>query len=296
MLGGLLFFSWLIVNILTWGVREDAVDMAHHIEDIERFLATASERQQSTVKSDLEPSEQPQMAYDVEYFIFDPNGLSVIDWKRLGLSERQIRVIKNYEAKGGRFQKKEDLKKIYSLHDRDYIRLEPYIRIPVTEPAPNLNTVSKDASSADAEEKSMAADLSARVTIELNATDSLALQRLPGIGPVYASRIVRFRDRLGGFYDVSQLMDVYGMDTMRFNGLKPYVYVDSSRVEKIGVNSADYEQLKNHPFITPKLANAIVQYRKQHGPYRSLSDLWQIAIMDDVIFRKIVPYLTLSND
>lgn len=295
-LGGLLFVLWLIVGVLTWGVREDTVDMARHIEDIERFLATASERKQSTVKSDLEPSEPTGVAYDVEYFFFDPNGLSVTDWKRLGLSERQIRVIKNYEAKGGRFQKKEDLKKIYSLHDRDYIRLEPYIRIPVTEPTPNLNAVSQNASSTHVEEKSMAADLSARVAIELNATDSLALQRLPGIGPVYASRIVRFRDRLGGFHDVSQLLDVYGMDTMRFNGLKSFVYVDSNHVKKIGINSADYEQLKDHPFINPKLANAIVQYRKQHGPYRSLSDLWQIAIMDDVIFRKIVPYLTLSND
>lgn len=281
-LGVLLFLFWLIPKLLPSG-DPDAIDMAKHIQEIESFLASADEQRQFAAKTDsvLIGRERPKI--NVDYFTFDPNGLSAADWMRLGLSEGQIQVIKNYEAKGGQFREKADLKKIYSLSDKDYTRLEPYIRIPSR----------KSTRAVDSMPKSVA---SPSLFIELNATDSIELQLLPGIGSVYASRIVRFRDRLGGFHQVSQLMDVYGMDTARFDGLKEYIYVDSSRVKKIKINSVGYERLRDHPFISPKLAHAMVQYRKQHGPYQLLSDLLQIAIIDDGIFRKIVPYLTLSDD
>src|SRR5690606_22870717 len=154
---------------------------------------------------------------------------------------------------------------IYSLSDKDYTRLEPYIRIRSADSARNVDTLFESE-----------LRLSPQLSIELNATDSIELQLLPGIGPVYASRIIRFRDRLGGFHHISQLMDVYGMDTTRFQGLKEHDFIDSNHVEQIEVNLADYERLRHHPFISPRLANAMVQYRKQHGPYQSLSDLLHI--------------------
>ncbi len=283
-LGVLLLLFWLISTLLPYGDR-DAIDMTKHIQEIESFLASVDERRSSIAHTDSASVGRERPKMDVTYFTFDPNGLSVADWRRLGLSEGQIRVIKNYEAKGGKFRKKADLKKIYSVSDKDYARLEPYIRIESLEPPQDVLTVRQDTQR-----------MPRQLIVELNATDSLELQRLPGIGSVYSSRIVRFRDRLGGFHHVSQLMDVYGMDTARFEGLKEYIYVDSSRVKKIKINLADYERLRSHPLIGSKLANAMVQYRKQHGPYESLSDLLQIAIMDDEIFRKIVPYLTISDD
>lgn len=296
-LGVLLFALWLISRFSPWDDSSQTTDMASRIEEIEDFLANVTEQPRSSaVYAESKSIQQQAPATKAEYFVFDPNGLSVSDWKRLGLSERQVRVIKNYETKGGRFWKKEDLKKIYSLSDDDYTRLEPYIRIRSTDPKRNADIIPRSALWVDTDEKMAAKDVSPRMSVELNTTDSLELQQLPGIGPVYASRIIRFRDRLGGFHHLSQLMEVYGMDTLRFDGLKEHIYVDSSRVEKIEINLADYERLRTHPFISPKLANAIVQYRKQHGPYRSFSDLLQIAIMNERIFRKIVPYLTISND
>ena len=283
-LGVLLFFFWLTLKLLP-ADDGDPIEMAKHIREIEHFVATVDEPRQSVAEADPASTHRKKQRIDVEYFAFDPNGLSVADWKRLGLSEGQVRVIKNYEAKGGRFRKKEDLKKIYSLSDKDYMRLEPYIRIRSADSARNVDTLFESE-----------LRLSPQLSIELNATDSIELQLLPGIGPVYASRIIRFRDRLGGFHHISQLMDVYGMDTTRFKGLKEHVFIDSNHVEKIEINLADYERLRDHPFISPKLANAMVQYRKQHGPYQSLSDLLQIAIMDEGIFRKIVPYLMISDD
>lgn len=284
-LGVLLFLCWGVPRLLPQEGSDEA-DMAGHIREIERFLMAADEPQNT--KANAAPSavySKQKPTPEVTYFTFDPNDLPVSDWKKLGLSEGQIRVIKNYEAKGGRFWKKEDLRKIYSISENDYVRLAPYIRVRSTPRKRTSDTVG------DVMPRTVP-----RISIALNATDSIALQQLPGIGPVFASRIIRFRDGLGGFHHLSQLMDVYGMDTARFSGIKPYVNVDSNQVKKIALNKADYQRLRRHPFIRSKLANAIVQYRKQHGPYQSLSDLLQIAIMDEENFRKIVPYLTISDD
>ncbi|SEL88372.1 helix-hairpin-helix domain-containing protein [Parapedobacter koreensis] len=285
-LGVLLLAAWIAPYLYrAWSTPEDTA-LSAHIDDIERFLATASE-----------PAPAADRIAAAEYFPFDPNGLAVVDWKRLGLSDRQVRMIKNYEAKGGRFRRREDLKKIYAINASDYARLEPYIRIKAAAiyGEPDSATVPSDGGRPPAD-RSREMVVEEKLYLDLNTADSLDLQALPGIGPVYASRIVRFRDRLGGFHQAEQLLDVYGFDTLRYDGLKTYVYVDTTKVTKIALNLADYAQLNNHPFISAKLANLIIQYRKQHGPYRALTDLLRIAIMDEEIFRKIVPYLTIAND
>ncbi|WP_379020355.1 ComEA family DNA-binding protein [Parapedobacter deserti] len=274
-------------------VSEDT-DISAHIDKVEHFLSTATPKSPRRIDSTSQLLDVVTHLENIDYFTFDPNGLPAVEWKRLGLSDRQIRVIKNYEAKGGHFRVKEDLKKIYSIGDSDYARLAPYIHIPVKSPGQEAAPPTEHSESA----KKITPILKERtaLAIELNTADSTDLQQLPGIGPVYASRIVRFRNRLGGFHHVSQLMDVYGFDTLRFDGLKKFVHVDTSLVKKIALNTADYEALKAHPFISPKLANLIVQYRKQHGPYRATHDLLQIAVMDEENFRKIAPYVTLSDD
>lgn len=281
----ILLLLWLSPHLYRTVKTDDHIDLSLHIRDIEQFLA--SDKTDVTV-ANVQKDLHLVATTEPEYFVFDPNGLSIVDWKRLGLSERQIRMIKNYEAKGGRFRKPEDVAKIYAISEADYVRLAPYIRIKTPDERPVLSEVQ------EAVDKPLAGH--AVLHLELNTADSLTLQYLPGIGPVFASRIVRFRDHLGGFHHISQLLEVYGFDSIRFDGLKDHVYVDATKVTQISVNTANYEQLNDHPFISPKLANAIVQYRKQHGLYRSLEELLNIAIMDERNFRKIAPYLSISDD
>ena len=135
-----------------------------------------------------------------------------------------------------------------------------------------------------------------RLFIELNKTDSIELQQLRGIGPVFASRIVRFRDLLGGFHDKSQLLQVYGMDEERYGAIEESVHVDKALIQKININTADYQSLVKHPFVSPKQANVIVQYRIQHGNYNDTGDLLKIATIGEDFLRKIAPYLTVSDD
>ncbi|WP_257667640.1 helix-hairpin-helix domain-containing protein [Parapedobacter tibetensis] len=301
-LGVFLLVLWSVPYLFQVYHANENEDISARIRDIEHFLSSTNDSI-SIIDKDkaIAASPNPVAHFDeITYFMFDPNGLAIVDWKRLGLSDRQIRMIKNYEAKGGRFRKNEDLKKIYAINEADYARLAPYISIKdiqVKATANDENSMGQP----ETQTRQYAASphvamMQKTLLIDLNATDSLELQQLPGIGPVYASRIVRFRDLLGGFHNVSQLMAVYGFDSVRFDGLKEYVYVDTTSVEKMALNVADYDQLKNHPLISPKLANAIVRYRQQHGHYRSLEDLLRIVIVDEEIFCKIAPYLTISND
>ncbi|WP_262248252.1 ComEA family DNA-binding protein [Parapedobacter soli] len=291
----LLLILWGALRVFPLRRNMPAYDISRQAAEIDRFLITLHESTTAANHHGGAPESRGGriLTDEVTLFPFDPNGLSIEDWQRLGLSERQAQVIKNYEAKGGRFRKKEDLRKMYTLSDADYARLEPYIEIKET-----VDDGGRKSMTAFATRQSAAAPAAEeqRLHLDLNEADSLELQYLPGIGPVFASRIVRFRERLGGFHHVEQLMQVYGFDTARFEGLEAHVYVDTAKVRKIPLNKADYQHFRDHPLITHKLANAIVQYRKQHGSYASIGDLLNIAIVDEQILLKIAPYLTLTDD
>ncbi len=204
-------------------------------------------------------------------FPFDPNTLSIDQWKRLGLRERQAAVILHFESKGGRFYRKEDLKKIYAITPADYSRLEPYINIPGS-----IIEIKK---------------LKPGETQELNRSDSAKLTELNGVGPSFAVRIIRYRDRLGGFYRKEQLKEIYGIDSVKYQEISNSVTVNPRLVKKINVNIISFDQLRLFPYFTYKQVNAIIQYRAQHGSYRSIEDLKNIAILDEQTLQKAAPYL-----
>ncbi len=215
------------------------------------------------------------------YFNFDPNLLPESDWRKLGLSEKQIRVIKNYEAKGGRFYRKEDVQKMYVISKEKYRELEPYIHI-----EPNRFENRK-------EKPGTQSALAKFIQIDLNTADSLSLQQIRGIGPAFASRIIRYRDRLGGFHAMVQLKEVYGVDSLKYAQWLPHLTL-SKNLKRISINSADFESLKKHPYLNYKQINALIQYRKQHGPFSNLQSLGKVGIISEENLRKIAPYLNFE--
>ncbi|MCQ2137247.1 MAG: helix-hairpin-helix domain-containing protein [Bacteroidales bacterium] len=165
----------------------------------------------------------------VESFPFDPNTVSLEDLVRLGLSERQAESIENYRSKGGKFRVKEDFKKMYVVTDSLYERLEPFIDIP---------------------------------KVELNSADSTALVSLRGIGPYYARKIIEYRESLGGFYAVDQLLEVYGMDEERFAPLRECVKADASLIRPLDIWTLPEDSLARHPYLGRSGARSIVRFRR----------------------------------
>lgn len=218
-------------------------------------------------------------------FYFDPNTLSAEGWQELGLSARTARTIQKYLAMGGRFQKPEDIGKIYGLKKREFERLLPFVRISKKEETPidrkSLPAVPvKNIDPAYPPEK-----------VFINSADTSAFIALPGIGQKLAGRIVNFRKLLGGFYSVDQISEVYGLSDSVFQQIKPFLECQSGDIKKININTADIIELKAHPYIKYQLANAVIRYRTQHGRFEGAKDLKKVHLISDDLLKKLEPYI-----
>ena len=218
-------------------------------------------------------------------FEFDPNILPAAGWKSLGLHDRTIKTIINYRTKGGKFYNPEDLKKIWGMPEGFYAHVENYIRVTSIE---KKNDFRSDYPRPVYEKKER--NIS---SVNVNADDTTAFIALPGIGSKLAYRITNFRDKLGGFYSVEQIKETYGLPDSTFQKIKPYLNVNADAVKKLNINTATKEELRVHPYIKWNLANAIVEYRNQHGSYKNLEELKNIVLVDEMNFNKIAPYLSL---
>lgn len=283
----------LLLLILTWFLPSFfSPDQSFDQENFESFKKEIAlfEQEANVQKAEKEnvPASyhqqdfsSPATAEKIVLFYFDPNTLQQEDWKKLGLKDKTIRTILNYVSKGGKFFKPEDLSRIYGLSNNDYERLLPYVRI-----------VEKEKKVYIAQEKSFTTprNNSNAAQININTADTLAFIALPGIGSKLANRIINFRQKLGGFYKLEQIGEVFGLADSTFQKIKPKLICKASDIQQININSATIEQLKAHPYIKYQIGNAVIQYRNQHGNFQSVADLKQIQIITDEVFEKIVPY------
>lgn len=225
-----------------------------------------------------------------ELFEFDPNTLDANGWKRLGVREKTINTIQNFLARGFTFRRPEDIKKVYGLNAKDAEKFIPYIHIAQKESYTN-NSFANDSRPVYTPN----APAAARKTriIDVNTADTSALILLPGIGSKLASRIVNFRQKLGGFSTVAQLGETYGVPDSTFQKIKVYMKCDNPTLKTININTADINLLRTHPYLRWNIANAIINYRQQHGNYKMVEDLRKIDIITDDLYNKIAPYLVI---
>ena len=131
--------------------------------------------------------------------------------------------------------------------------------------------------------------------IDINTADTLEWQRLPGIGPGFARRIVKFRNALGGFYEVRRVSECYGLPDSTFQKIQPFLKIGDSSLNFLDLNLTDEKSLAAHPYIRYKLARLIVQYRSMNAGFSKVSDLRKLPLVDDVIYRKIEHYIMVKH-
>lgn len=125
---------------------------------------------------------------------------------------------------------------------------------------------------------------------DINLATPEELQQIKGIGPVYSSRIVKYRDLLGGFSKTDQLKEVYGLNDTTIHEILQHFTIQSPP-KKIPINSDSVKILATHPYITYDLAWIIINYRKQNGDILSFEDLQKIKAIDEETLSRIRPYL-----
>ncbi len=173
-----------------------------------------------------------------EPFLFDPNYVTKDELVKLGMTHSQASVLISYRERGGKFRRAEDLKKIYSVTEEFYNKVINYIEI--SESYEETKLLPK---------------------IEINCADSAELIKLPGIGPYYASRIISYRKRLGGFINPIQLMEIPGVDSSRFALFANRVWADTTLIKKKDLNTVTYDELSKDPYIGSYKARHILRFR-----------------------------------
>lgn len=355
--GLLVLFVLLILAItahitLPLFIKEQPGDFSNFIAEVEAFErrqtnARDSIARRAEVNSDL----VQQSAGHIQPFYFDPNNLPEEEWTRLGLSEQQIGVIKNFESKGGRFRSADDLSRMYSISSAEFKVLKPFIVIKTAEETESKtlqpfvfdpNTIPEKALVGMGLEERVAKSIvyyrnkggqfrtaadfqkiyglkeadflvlepfiriegldrlppedfpeAYNIIVDLNLADSLDLQQLSGIGPSFASRIIKYRDLLGGYCRKEQLLEVFGMDSIRYERIAGNVVVSDKDVKKININAATLKELMAHPYIEFYLAKSIVSHRNTIKKYSTLEELKDASLIYEDLYNKIAPYLTL---
>ncbi|NCA85616.1 MAG: hypothetical protein EOM83_08585 [Clostridia bacterium] len=253
-------------------------------EDFEKIYAISKEdyallKPYIIISQDNRYKDESAKAKKTILFPFDPNDADSLQLITLGLNTYQTANVLKYRRAGGVFTVKKDFSKIYGMDANIYKDLEKYILLP----------------SVSAEAPAIAKSVNQLDLIEINTADTLQLRQLKGIGQVYASRIANYREKLGGFFDKSQLLEIYGIDTSRFVLFAPQVVVDKSFIRRININEATFDDLLDHPYLEFYLVKEIFNYRDAVGAFDSVAQLKDISLIYDQLYFKIAPYLTVTK-
>lgn len=130
--------------------------------------------------------------------------------------------------------------------------------------------------------------------VELNSADTTILKKVPGIGSTFARRILKYRELLGGFYDIGQLAEVYGIDEERYQSLAPWFIADTLHIRRLEVNTLPAAILRKHPYLDYRQAKAIEQLRKQKSRLSGWENLQLLEEFTETDRQRLTPYLSFK--
>jgi competence protein ComEA len=215
-------------------------------------------------------------------FAFDPNTATEKELKSLGFPDRIRTGLIHYRERGGKLRVKSDLMKIYGMDSSLYARLSPFIQLP-----DKLETKSYVTSESSKKEL--------RIKFDLNTADTTQLKSIYGIGSKLSARIVKYRNRLGGFVNMDQLREVYGLDTLVIHELLKLAYLDEHfQPDGININQLTGNESSIHPYLDKKLAKALAAYRFQHGDFKQVEEIRSLHVVSKEAADKIIPYLKVD--
>jgi competence protein ComEA len=242
---------------------------------LESLIAEIEEAKQTRTKTSDSSGFKPER---VTFFRFDPNTAGLSDLRKLGIQQYLAERIIKYRDKGGRFKIKSDLKKIYGVREDQFEKLQPFIQLP--------DAIEKS------EQKNNVRNLTLR-TFDINKADTLQLNKLKGIASVMSARIIKYRDKLGGFVNKAQLSEVYSISPLAIEELEKNTFIEKNFIPaKLNINTSTTELLSAYPYIGKKLATIIVNYRSQHGKFNGPEDMKQIISISPEQIEKLRPYLS----
>lgn len=253
-------------------------------------------KRKSADSSQVQSVSKPVPPKSNKLFFFNPNTIGREDWLLLGVPEKTVATIINYRNKGGVFRVPTDIYKIWGMPKEVADTLVRFIRLP------NENQIVRSTGRQWPARFSLTSTRprSPIYRLNINTATEADWEALPGIGKILAARIIRFRDKLGGFKTVEQIAKTYGLSDSVFQRLQPALYVDTSaqikadKQQKININKASEKEMMQAG-LEPYLAQAICLSRKQEGSFKTLHDLKRIIFINDALYTRLVEVCTIEE-
>ena len=265
---GLIFFP----RVYMFFQKEEAfVINSEQIAEFERTHKKFEKRNYSNYYSKKKKYKAPDSK-------FNPNTYTLSDWKNLGLSEKQSLVVLKFTSRG--IYSEQDLKRIFVIPDILFELIRDSVIYPERfQNSPNQESLKKQAK---------------QITlINLNTADTTEFMKIYGVGAFYAKQIIRFREKLGGFFKKEQLLEVWKMTPEAYEKIKDHVFISEKDVKRININSVTIEELKVHPYLKWNQANSIVKMRIQRNGFKNIEELKESVLIDSETYEKLFPYLSL---
>ena len=237
-------------------------------------INTLAQSQLDSIKNNLP-------THSIRLFPFNPNYISDAKGYALGMSTEEIDRLQAYRETGKFVNSSKEFQYVTQVSDSLLLRISPYFKFPewVTRNKNTLHTAPKE---------------QAELPKDINRVTAAELQTINGIGETLSNRIIKFRDRLGGFLVNEQLYDVYGLEpTVVKRTLERFQVMDAPKIAKININTATVEQLAQLVYIDYNLAREIVSHRQTNGAYTILDELKRVKSFPIERIERIKLYLTL---
>lgn len=276
------------------------IDYSHLDKEVEEWLASnknLSEDEFSPVYSELASTKTEITPR--QFFKFNPNHTSIEEFEKLGFTKKQAQTVKKYLDKGGSFKTKKDFSKMYFLSEEYYAELRPFIDLPESlEYEKKYDEYKNDAPNSYSEKNKEKSNYKpfdySNLKVEINSADTIELKKINGIGSFTAKKIVQFREHLGGFTSIDQLIEVYPLNMEKLDSMRPNLIVDTGLMKKININEVQAEQLSKHPYLSSAQAKSIIAYRTMHGNFKQVEDIKKSVLIDQKTFEKVKDYLRVN--
>lgn len=275
----------IAVGIIRWReagkvyrVKEDLA-LCYNMTDslyflIEPYIIIGKEYQFQPKEFESETIEATRATIEVRPFSLDTVGIGYL--QGIGFTRRQAELVIKYRDMIGGYRSIEEFEECYAVDSAMAARLRPYLIFP---PRDTLKPYDKER---------------VEFPIDLNSADSVMLCRVAGIGAKSASHILFYRELLGGYHSVSQILELKVVTEENFQRILPQIYCDSAKIKKININFARPKELEVHPYISNRMLRQIINNRELKGGWSNLEEMIEDDIFSAEEAARIAPYLDFS--
>ena len=244
--------------------------------------------------------EEKEERGEVVMRVFDPNTVDSLTLIGFGLKPWKVKNFLHYRKAGKVFRSAEEMGKTHGWTEEDVERVREYVRVDEeygkgkrlfgeTEKGQpgwegRNEKYGKDGNRWDDWKSNKFHTLT---KVDVNTADTAMLRRIPGVGAKISEAIVRYREKLGGFYSVEQLREI----KMVSPELLEWMEVSSPNVQKIPVNEASFQALNSHPYISYEQTKALLQYIRLYGKVKDEQALLETGIFTKEDVERLKPYL-----